>query len=114
MTQFHEDMYNFYGRDWNIRVKQVSKKQETKKIIMNWIKTNGAIQEVLINKEERLDKLQELVGGYIELVYLADNKVMVVNEEGLIHGLPYNHTASMIAKQDIVGNVVVCNRNEIN
>ncbi len=81
---------------------------------MEWIKTDGTIEEVAINKDKSLKQKQELVGGYIELIYLADNKVMIVNEEGLIHGLPFNTKATNIAKKYIVGNALLCNRNEIN
>jgi hypothetical protein len=81
---------------------------------MEWIKTDGTIEEVAINKDNSLKQKQELVGGYIELIYLADNKVMIVNEEGLIHGLPFNTKATKIAKKYIVGNALLCNRNEIN
>ena len=81
---------------------------------MKWIKANGTIEEVLISEDNRLDQLQKAVGGYIELVYLQGNKIMVVNEEGLIERLPYNHKASKLAGKDIVGDVIVCNVNEIN
>ena len=39
-----------------------------------------------------LEALQKVVGGHIETVTLAENIVLVVNEEGLIHHLPYNCT----------------------
>ncbi len=81
---------------------------------MKWIKTNGRIEEVLMSEDKRLDQLQKAVGGDIELVYLQGNKIMVVNEEGLIKRLPYNHKASKLAGKDIVGDVIVCNVNEIN
>ena len=37
-----------------------------------------------------LEACQELVGGYIETVTLAENLILVCNEEGLIHDLPSN------------------------
>jgi len=75
---------------------------------MQWIKTDGTIEEVAVDKDNSLKQMQDAVGGYIELIYLSDNKVMVVNEEGLIKRLPYNHTASKLAGQTIVGNVLTC------
>jgi len=41
----------------------------------------------------RLDALQELVGGYIEPVPIRGNVDMIVNEDGKIYGLPVNFTA---------------------
>ncbi len=51
---------------------------------------------------------QKVVGGLVEVVRLPDeDEVMLVNEEGLLHGLPINITASVMAGGAIVGNVVV-------
>lgn len=55
-------------------------------------------------------ELQTYVGGYIEPVWLPDNRVMIVNEEGRLQELPLNRTASAIAQRWIVGDVVVCDR----
>jgi hypothetical protein len=41
-----------------------------------------------------LEEMQEFVGGRIELVYV-DNGHFVVNEEGLLDGLPINLEASL-------------------
>ena len=44
-----------------------------------------------------LEEMQEAVGGYIEVVRLAfDRLVMIVNEEGKLRGLPYNPAATAI------------------
>lgn len=53
-----------------------------------------------------LETLQQAVNGYVELVRLAEDLEMYVNEEGLMFGLPYNPMASMLAGQKIVGNAV--------
>lgn len=37
-----------------------------------------------------LEALQELVGGYIEAINLFPNIVVIVNEEGVLKGLPFN------------------------
>jgi hypothetical protein len=36
------------------------------------------------------------VGGYIECIYLKDGKVLVVNEDGKMLGLPENQKATSI------------------
>jgi hypothetical protein len=60
-----------------------------------------------------LDNLQQVVGGYIELVYLPDSKIMVVDEEGLLKFYPINQEASLLAQRMIVGDVVIANQDEI-
>lgn len=37
-----------------------------------------------------LEACQELVGGYIEVVKICTNLLLVCNEEGLVRGLPVN------------------------
>ena len=49
----------------------------------------------------------------IELVYLPDNKLMVVNEEGLLRNYPFNEAASLLAMGVIVGDVVIAESSEI-
>jgi hypothetical protein len=69
-------------------------------------------------KEYTLEELNEAVGGYIEIVDLGD-KYMVVNEEGKIKDLPYNQLATHVFRRAkgnsdfIVGNVLVCDKNQI-
>lgn len=75
---------------------------------MQWIKTDGTIEEVALDKDNSLKQMQDAVGGYIELVRLTDDDIMVVNEEGLVFGLPINEHASKLAGQSIVGNVLIC------
>lgn len=60
-----------------------------------------------------LEELQKIVGGYIELVYLLNDEVMVVNEEGLLYNLPYNVKASNYANRPIVGDVLICKRKHL-
>ena len=45
-----------------------------------------------------LRALQHAVDGYIETVGLRDGAVMIVDEEGLLKGKPYNTLASLIAQ----------------
>ncbi len=65
-------------------------------------------------KEEKLDhrpslaEAQQIVGGYIELLS-ADDKTLVVNEEGRLKRLPINNKATALYsyKSYILGNVIV-------
>lgn len=43
----------------------------------------------------RLEELQQLVGGYIEVMPLSDGVVLVCNEEGKIDGSKENRTLKM-------------------
>lgn len=70
------------------------------------LKANG---EILPNVSiDTLKKMQDLVDGYIEFVYLSPSKglVLIVNEEGLIKELPVNVQASIIAGQPLFGDIV--------
>lgn len=74
---------------------------------MKALKLEGRKHEV-IDIENTLEALQNAVGGYIETVRLmVDDAVMIVNEEGLLRGLPYNTAASHLAMQPIHGTAVV-------
>ena len=62
-----------------------------------------------------LEQLQEAVGGNIEPVHVpeSDYVTMLVNEEGLLQGLPPNQLASMIARKGIVGTVVLIDAKDL-
>jgi len=61
-----------------------------------------------------LKELQEAVGGYIELVSIDDGKLMVVDEEGKLKAdAQVNEEASRIAGQQIVGQVLIIDKNQI-
>lgn len=66
-----------------------------------------------------LSELQGFVEGYIEIVELKDGKIMIVNEEGKLKDLPFNHAATKIYAETysnrniIVGNALVCKSTEI-
>jgi hypothetical protein len=83
------------------------------------IKSNGEETNVLPkNKTDfKLDELQNYVGGFIEIVKTKDGRTMVINEEGKINELPINQKATDLYLHGnfdfIVGDVVVCNSNEI-
>ena len=63
------------------------------------------------NAEKMLRDLQDAVDGYIEIVrpfgISCDHLVMVVNDEGLIRGLPANPIGSLIYGDTIAGTIVI-------
>ena len=82
-----------------------------------WIKANGETTEVQPKNgtDYSLNELQGFVGGFVEIVRIDDDRIMVVNEEGKLYGLQVNEKASKLYKHDvIVGDVLVCNSNEVN
>ena len=79
------------------------------------ITTDNAVQVVPPKNGEdySLEELQGFVGGYIEIVRLAEGQLMVVNEEGKLLGLPLNRIATVIYQDcghndAILGNALVC------
>lgn len=78
------------------------------------IKSNG--NEIMVQPKNgtdfKLKELQTVVGGWIEIIG-CDEGVMVVNEEGIVLGLPLNSKASVLAHQTIVGDVLVCDTKQI-
>jgi|TARA_R110000803_G_scaffold44347_1_gene93927 hypothetical protein len=74
------------------------------------IKTDGTIVEDIAI--DSLAKQQDLVDGYIEYVY-KDDKVFIVNEEGLLRSLPINETATEMYGTILVGDVIVTDSSEI-
>lgn len=66
-----------------------------------------------------LEELKEIVGGYIEIIHLTNNKIMVINDEGKLINLPHNENATTLYRicldtiDFIIGNVLVCHTNRI-
>ena len=46
------------------------------------------------NKLPTLKETQEFVKGYIEVITLPNDDILVINEEGKLKDLPYNSKAS--------------------
>jgi hypothetical protein len=76
------------------------------------IQADGVVKDIkpANGKTYSLKELQEFVGGYIELVSLPDNLIMLVNEEGYNENLPPNNSVRLLFNKQIVGNAVVCPR----
>jgi len=68
--------------------------QEVKVTVFEAGKSEGYIQSY--PDSPSLKDMQDLVGGYIQLVPLSDSEYMVCNEEGLIKKLPVNDMANEI------------------
>lgn len=84
------------------------------------IKTDGKKIKVAPEKKTySLEELQSIVGGYIEIVWLSQFYLMVVNEEGKLNGLPMNDKATDLLRlckdttDFIVGDVLVCEKDHI-
>lgn len=65
-----------------------------------------------------LEELQKYVGGYIELIYLPHENIMVVNEEGKVNELETNELATIAIAMNgicdyIAGDALVCKFNQI-
>ena len=82
---------------------------------------NGGEKDIIskVRNKLSLEEMQKLVGGYIEIVRLNDGRIIIVNEEGLLQGLPVNIEATNILRRDhsttqyIVGNAIVCDADMI-
>jgi hypothetical protein len=79
-------------------------------------KTDGTSQPIKPQDGRKfgLAELQQMVGGYIEVIYLSEGRLMVLNEEGKLRGLPVNAKATAVALpflgegDFIVGDALVC------
>ncbi len=81
------------------------------------IKSNGVQQEVSPKNgtDYSLEELQGFVGGDIEIISVSPTEIMVLNEEGLIYGLPFNIKASDMFGEGgyVVGDVLICKNEEV-
>lgn len=78
---------------------------------------NGDLEEVSPEngRDYSLREMQKIVGGHIEIVRPPfGNKIMVVNDSGLLERLPYNEKATQWLHYNgcinpyIVGDVLIC------
>lgn len=78
------------------------------------LKANGGIDrmDLSIKADRRLEQMREAIGGgYVEFVRTIDTfnkqRIMVVDDSGLIKNLPLNKIASVMAGRQIVGDVLL-------
>lgn len=74
------------------------------------LKSDGTKEEMT---DTSLDSIQKAIGGYFEPIYLANDKVLLVDDEGKLKQKPLNHLASAMATKIIVGDVIVANIGEL-
>ena len=77
-----------------------------------WIRANGTRTqtEPENGKTFSLSEMQKYVGGYVEQVLVPNTeRVFLVNEEGLLLDLPDNEIATGLCGRRIVGDVLICN-----
>ena len=92
---------------------------------MGWLIKVGENDGIKVSpangKQFTLDELQGYVGGLIEPVPLRKDiagsedhwKEMYVNEEGLLHNLKVNTTASILTGRTIVGDAIIVLEREV-
>lgn len=85
------------------------------------IKSNGETKTVEPKNgtDFELSELQAIVGGYIQVAYLRDDEIMVMDEEGKLKEKDLNLQASLRYRRDvnpydsIVGDVLICKTNQV-
>ena len=72
------------------------------------ITTEGIIKDLEFSKKMvTLKEMQDCVKGYIEFIYLPNNMIMVVNEEGKIDGLEINTPATTFLQSNDLPHIIV-------
>jgi hypothetical protein len=67
-------------------------------------KANGNIEQVNYPQPDvTLKFLQNIVGGYIQIIHFPDGNAMVMNEEGKLDGLPENVKATKLFREAFPG-----------
>lgn len=75
-----------------------------------WLKADTTVEAIRPDNGTDFScrELQGYVGGYIEIVRLPNNYILVVDEEGRLKNKKLNKKATELAGQPIVGDVVLC------
>lgn len=85
-------------------------------------KTNGEVVDVKPQKGKKfnLEEMQAIVGGYIEIYHVNNDKdLLIINEEGKLLGLHYNEKATELFRKAyrtddfIVGDALVCDNSMV-
>lgn len=58
-------------------------------------------------KDFELEEMQEIVGGYIQIVPLPRGRILICNDDGMSLGLPINKLASLAVTGYVYGDVVM-------
>lgn len=79
--------------------------------------SKGGIDCITHPEKLKLHDLQKMVDGYIEVVDLYYDYILIVNEEGRLHNLPTNVAWSKMKMSDLcvplVGNVILMRREQL-
>jgi hypothetical protein len=83
------------------------------------INSDGKTDIVFFKKPQiSVKELQESVSGYFEFIYLPNNMILVVNEEGKLNNLAKNEIATLfvspILNDIILGDVLLVNNKYLN
>ena len=84
----------------------MKKKNKDKAAGVLFLADGGIKQIIFEGLHVTLEEMQKCVGGYVEFIYLEDDLVLVVNEEGLINNLPHNEIATKILSLEGETNIV--------
>jgi Domain of unknown function (DUF3846) len=84
------------------------------------IPTDGAPRDIAPHAGPAftLQELQQIVGGYIEMLWAPDGRCLFLNEDGKRLELPINDAATLLMRRRltpgdyIVGDVILCTRQE--
>lgn len=87
-----------------------------------FIKTTGEIIENIEPKDKKkgftLEEVYEYVGSPVQLLDISKNEYALINEEGKVHDMEYNHIATELL-QDIlfpgdyiVGNMLIVKKSQ--
>lgn len=74
---------------------------------------DGEVHHKTIQKDNLLQELQDLVGGYIQMV-AKGSQALIVNEEGLLIGLPVNQSSHLFGFGELRGDLVLMNSKHLN
>lgn len=85
------------------------------------LKAEGEVRKVspANGKDFKYEELTKFVDGFIEIVYVSDTEILVINEEGKIQDKPINEKATqltlgILAGDDyIVGDVILCTKDMV-
>ena len=76
------------------------------RVIIKEPNDDARIEEI----EVTLEELQQIVGGYIEIIPFTFDSIIICNEEGRLRNLPFNF--QMPVHGGIVGTAIICDDNE--
>lgn len=91
-------------------------------IMAKLYKVNGEIVEVEPENgsDFSLEELKQVTDGLLEVVWLNNEEMMIIDEEGKLKDLPYNRKATEVflknhpTRNDFIsGNALVCKHNQL-